>query len=173
MTTCKAHKSLLCLLKVGRPSCSPHLIRLQPSSLMSLSLLEEAGLSLMVRQTHAFYNPSLAKGRTQRCCKGQNVDTWWQRAKLSVAAMFTETAFITPYSSFLLSSPTLSGFKHKEMRGKLAIGITANFINRNTAAEAQVAEISGVARIYNQKFFQQLLTDTGRDPHEGRARSWN
>lgn len=75
-TTCKAHKSLLCLLKVGRPSCSPRLTRLQPSSLMSLSLLEEAGLSLMVRQTHAFYNPSLAKGRTQRCCKGQNVDTW-------------------------------------------------------------------------------------------------
>ncbi|XP_026223575.1 F-actin-monooxygenase mical1 [Anabas testudineus] len=55
------------------------------------------------------------------------------------------------------------GFKHKELRGKLAIGITANFINRNTAAEAQVAEISGVARIYNQKFFQQLLTETGID----------
>lgn len=59
------------------------------------------------------------------------------------------------------SSPKLSGFKHKELRGKLAIGITANFINRKTAAEAQVAEISGVARIYNQKFFQQLLTETG------------
>ncbi|XP_035500329.2 F-actin-monooxygenase mical1 isoform X1 [Scophthalmus maximus] len=55
------------------------------------------------------------------------------------------------------------GFKHKELRGKLAIGITANFINRHTAAEAQVAEISGVARIYNQKFFQDLLTETGID----------
>ncbi|XP_040912898.1 F-actin-monooxygenase mical1 [Toxotes jaculatrix] len=55
------------------------------------------------------------------------------------------------------------GFKHKELRGKLAIGITANFVNRNTAAEAQVAEISGVARIYNQKFFQELLTETGID----------
>ncbi|XP_035014661.2 F-actin-monooxygenase mical1 isoform X1 [Hippoglossus stenolepis] len=55
------------------------------------------------------------------------------------------------------------GFKHKELRGKLAIGITANFINRNTAAEAHVAEISGVARIYNQKFFQDLLTETGID----------
>uniref|UniRef100_A0A3P8RNP5 Molecule interacting with CasL protein 1 n=1 Tax=Amphiprion percula TaxID=161767 RepID=A0A3P8RNP5_AMPPE len=55
------------------------------------------------------------------------------------------------------------GFKHKELRGKLAIGITANFINGNTAAEAQVAEISGVARIYNQKFFQELLTETGID----------
>uniref|UniRef100_UPI0037E786BA F-actin-monooxygenase mical1 n=1 Tax=Semicossyphus pulcher TaxID=241346 RepID=UPI0037E786BA len=55
------------------------------------------------------------------------------------------------------------GFKHKELRGKLAIGITTNFINRNTAAEAQAAEISGVARIYNQKFFQDLLTETGID----------
>ncbi|KAM4737736.1 F-actin-monooxygenase mical1 isoform 1-T2 [Anableps anableps] len=55
------------------------------------------------------------------------------------------------------------GFKHKELRGKLAIGITANFINRNTAAEAQVPEISGVARIYNQKFFQDLLNETDID----------
>uniref|UniRef100_A0A674BFM6 Molecule interacting with CasL protein 1 n=1 Tax=Salmo trutta TaxID=8032 RepID=A0A674BFM6_SALTR len=55
------------------------------------------------------------------------------------------------------------GFKRKELRGKLAIGITCNFINRHTAAEAQVAEISGVARIYNQKFFQDLLTETGID----------
>ncbi|XP_061684345.1 F-actin-monooxygenase mical1 [Syngnathoides biaculeatus] len=55
------------------------------------------------------------------------------------------------------------GFKHKELRGKLAIGITANFVNRFTTSEAQVAEISGVARIYNQKFFQDLLTETGID----------
>ncbi|KAK5611091.1 hypothetical protein CRENBAI_022162 [Crenichthys baileyi] len=55
------------------------------------------------------------------------------------------------------------GFKHKELRGKLAIGITANFINRKTAAEAQVPEISGVARIYNQKFFQDLLNATDID----------
>ncbi|XP_056279032.1 F-actin-monooxygenase mical1 isoform X2 [Pseudoliparis swirei] len=34
---------------------------------------------------------------------------------------------------------------------------------RHTAAEAQVAEISGVARIYNQKFFQELLTEMGID----------
>ncbi|XP_056130719.1 F-actin-monooxygenase mical1 [Lampris incognitus] len=55
------------------------------------------------------------------------------------------------------------GFRHKELRGKLAIGITANFVNRNTAAEAQVPEISGVARIYNQKFFQDLLIERGID----------
>ncbi|XP_020560558.1 F-actin-monooxygenase mical1 isoform X3 [Oryzias latipes] len=56
-----------------------------------------------------------------------------------------------------------NGFKRKELRGKLAIGITANFINRNTAAEVKVPEISGVARIYNQKFFKDLLTQTGID----------
>ncbi|KAL2103853.1 hypothetical protein ACEWY4_000721 [Coilia grayii] len=55
------------------------------------------------------------------------------------------------------------GFQRKELRGKLAIGITANFINRHTSAEAQVPEISGVARIYNQKFFQELHTEMGID----------
>ncbi|XP_028652857.1 F-actin-monooxygenase mical1 [Erpetoichthys calabaricus] len=55
------------------------------------------------------------------------------------------------------------GFRRKEMRGKLAIGITANFINRHTAAEAKVSEISGVAKIYNQKFFQNLHKETGID----------
>uniref|UniRef100_A0A3P8XNY6 Molecule interacting with CasL protein 1 n=1 Tax=Esox lucius TaxID=8010 RepID=A0A3P8XNY6_ESOLU len=54
-------------------------------------------------------------------------------------------------------------FRRKELRGKLAIGITCNFINRHTAEEAQVAEISGVARIYNQKFFKDLQTETGID----------
>lgn len=55
------------------------------------------------------------------------------------------------------------GFKRKELRGKLAIGITANFVNRNSSAEAQVEEISGVARIYNQKFFQELHSQAGID----------
>lgn len=56
-----------------------------------------------------------------------------------------------------------SGFKIKELRGKLAIGITANFINHHTTDEAQVPEISGVARIYNQKFFQELQTEMGME----------
>uniref|UniRef100_A0AAY4DU29 F-actin monooxygenase n=1 Tax=Denticeps clupeoides TaxID=299321 RepID=A0AAY4DU29_9TELE len=58
---------------------------------------------------------------------------------------------------------TLSGFRRKEFRGKLAIAITANFINRNTTAEAKVEEISGVAFIFNQKFFQDLREATGID----------
>ncbi|XP_031678909.1 protein-methionine sulfoxide oxidase mical2b isoform X11 [Oncorhynchus kisutch] len=58
---------------------------------------------------------------------------------------------------------TLDGFKRKEFRGKLAIAITANFVNRNTTAEAKVEEISGVAFIFNQKFFLELKEETGID----------
>ncbi|CAB3982261.1 F-actin-monooxygenase MICAL3 isoform X14, partial [Paramuricea clavata] len=58
---------------------------------------------------------------------------------------------------------TLKGFKRKEFRGKLAIAITMNFINRNTKADARVEEISGVAYIFNQGFFQDLKEATGID----------
>uniref|UniRef100_A0AAY4DCJ7 F-actin monooxygenase n=1 Tax=Denticeps clupeoides TaxID=299321 RepID=A0AAY4DCJ7_9TELE len=58
---------------------------------------------------------------------------------------------------------TLDGFRRKEFRGKLAIAITANFVNRNTTAEAKVEEISGVAFIFNQKFFLDLKEETGID----------
>ncbi|XP_032893685.1 F-actin-monooxygenase MICAL3 isoform X14 [Amblyraja radiata] len=56
---------------------------------------------------------------------------------------------------------TLEGFRRKEFRGKLAIAITANFINRHTRDEARVEEISGVAFIFNQKFFRDLREATG------------
>ncbi|XP_006840000.1 PREDICTED: protein-methionine sulfoxide oxidase MICAL1 isoform X1 [Chrysochloris asiatica] len=56
-----------------------------------------------------------------------------------------------------------AGFTIREMRGKLAIGITVNFVNGRTVEETQVPEISGVARIYNQSFFQSLLKATGID----------
>lgn len=55
----------------------------------------------------------------------------------------------------------MAGFGRKEFRGKLAIAITANFVNRNTTAEAKVEEISGVAFIFNQKFFLELKEETG------------
>ena len=55
----------------------------------------------------------------------------------------------------------VSGFRRKEFRGKLAIAITANFVNRHTEAEARVDEISGVAFIFNQKFFKDLYAATG------------
>ncbi|XP_019369672.1 PREDICTED: protein-methionine sulfoxide oxidase MICAL1 isoform X3 [Gavialis gangeticus] len=55
------------------------------------------------------------------------------------------------------------GFKRKETRGKLAIGITTNFVNHHSRAEVEVPEISGVARIYKQQFFQKLYNKTGID----------
>lgn len=58
---------------------------------------------------------------------------------------------------------TLEGFKRKEFRGRLAIAITANFINKKTLAEAKVEEISGVAFIFNQAFFKDLYEKTGID----------
>ena len=63
---------------------------------------------------------------------------------------------------FFAVSVFLSGFSRTEFRGKLAIAITANFTNRNTTAEAKVEEISGVAFIFNQKFFLDLKEETGR-----------
>ena len=56
---------------------------------------------------------------------------------------------------------TLTGFKRKEFRGKLAIAITANFINKHSQAEEMVEEISGVAFIFNQKFFNDLNEELG------------
>lgn len=38
---------------------------------------------------------------------------------------------------------TLEGFRRKEFRGKLAIAITANFINKRTEAEAKVSTAMG------------------------------
>lgn len=58
---------------------------------------------------------------------------------------------------------TLPGFKRKEFRGKLAIGITANFVNHQTNEENEVQERSGVAFIFDQKFFLDLKRDTGID----------
>ncbi|GIX74346.1 protein-methionine sulfoxide oxidase mical3a [Caerostris extrusa] len=46
---------------------------------------------------------------------------------------------------------------------KLAIAVTANFINKHSPEEARVPEISGVAFIFNQKFFQDMKEQTSID----------
>ena len=51
--------------------------------------------------------------------------------------------------------------RRKEFRGKLAIAITANFTNKRTTAEAIVDEISGVAFVYKQDFFNNLYEQFG------------
>jgi len=58
---------------------------------------------------------------------------------------------------------TLPGFNRKEFRGRLAIGITANFVNYYSAEEAKVEERSGVAFIFDQKFFLDLRSETNID----------
>lgn len=75
----------------------------------------------------------------------------------------------TPHRPATAFLPPPPGFTVREMRGKLAIGITVNFVNRRTVEETQVPEISGVARIYNQSFFQSLLKATGQGPSLSRG----
>ena len=61
----------------------------------------------------------------------------------------------------ILRPPYFIGFRRKEFRGKLAIAITANFKNKRTTAEAVVEEISGVAFVYKQDFFNNLYEELG------------
>ncbi|RNA17229.1 hypothetical protein BpHYR1_005157, partial [Brachionus plicatilis] len=58
---------------------------------------------------------------------------------------------------------SLPGFLRREFRGRLAIGITVNFVNYNTPDEQKVAERGGVAFIFDQKFFLELRRETGID----------
>lgn len=84
------------------------------------------------------------------------MEQWWRN--------LTKSCF----NNFAAAVSLLLGFRRKEFRGKLAIAITANFVNRNTTAEAKVEEISGVAFIFNQKFFLELKEETG-EPGKDRA----
>ena len=56
---------------------------------------------------------------------------------------------------------SMPGFQSKEFRAKLALAITANFVNHNTKDEASVEEISGVAYVYRQDFFKSLAKEHG------------
>lgn len=91
-----------------------------------------------------------------------NDDSGWR------AAIFPKDHVVSHYEFDVLIGAdgkrnTLEGFKRKEFRGKLAIAITANFINKKTEAEAKAEEISGVAFIFNQSFFKELYHTTGID----------
>uniref|UniRef100_A0A1I8ALX6 LIM zinc-binding domain-containing protein n=2 Tax=Steinernema glaseri TaxID=37863 RepID=A0A1I8ALX6_9BILA len=56
---------------------------------------------------------------------------------------------------------TVKGFAKDCMRAQLAIGITANFKNMRTAAEILVPELSGVAYLYRQSFFNRMEEEIG------------
>ena len=51
---------------------------------------------------------------------------------------------------------SVTGFTRKLMRGKLAIGITANFVNRRTREDNKAKEIGGLLYVYDQEFFDNL-----------------
>ena len=55
------------------------------------------------------------------------------------------------------------GFERKCFRGKLAIAITANFINSHSRVENCIEEIGGIFYIFKQEFFNSLREDTGID----------
>ncbi|XP_063689253.1 uncharacterized protein LOC134822278 isoform X3 [Bolinopsis microptera] len=52
-------------------------------------------------------------------------------------------------------------FQYKEFRGQQAIGMTVNFVNRSTMEELTIEEISGIAFIYNQEFFNEMYAELG------------
>ena len=56
---------------------------------------------------------------------------------------------------------SLPGFRTKEFRAKLALAITVNFVNHNTKQESSVPEISGVAYVYRQDFFNSMAKELG------------
>lgn len=58
---------------------------------------------------------------------------------------------------------SLPGFHSKEFRAKLALAITANYVNSFTKHESSVPEISGVSYVYRQNFFDDLASRHGID----------
>ncbi|KAI6196371.1 hypothetical protein M3Y94_01100900 [Aphelenchoides besseyi] len=50
----------------------------------------------------------------------------------------------------------LPTFKHNVVRGKLALGITVNFVHHRTKQENDIPELQGVAYVYRQHFFDEL-----------------
>jgi len=56
-----------------------------------------------------------------------------------------------------------TGFTHKAFRGKLALAITANFVNKRSESEEQALEIAGISSIFKQQFFKDMFAQTGID----------
>lgn len=54
-------------------------------------------------------------------------------------------------------------FSKKCLRGKLAIAITANFVNNKTIQENMIPEAGGLSFIFDQAFFIGIKQRTGID----------
>ena len=72
----------------------------------------------------------------------------WQRCETDHIIFYCYYILTNHLSTnyIVTATPCFSGFKRKEFRGKLAIAITANFINKHSEAEGRVEEISGKNR---------------------------
>eukprot|EP00092_Neocalanus_flemingeri_P006096 GFUD01006567.1.p1 GENE.GFUD01006567.1~~GFUD01006567.1.p1 ORF type:complete len:564 (-),score=170.18 GFUD01006567.1:189-1880(-) len=57
----------------------------------------------------------------------------------------------------------IDGFSRYSLDAKLAIAITANFVNKWTHEENEVEEIGGLGRQYDQDFFKEMHEETGVD----------
>ncbi|KRZ24818.1 Protein-methionine sulfoxide oxidase MICAL2 [Trichinella pseudospiralis] len=81
------------------------------------------------------------------------------------AALNPENHFLSDYQFNVIINAdgkrnNILGFPHKEFRGKLAIGLTANFVNHHTEVENNVKEISGISYFYDSSFFRGLEEET-------------
>ncbi|KRX24127.1 Protein-methionine sulfoxide oxidase MICAL2 [Trichinella nelsoni] len=81
------------------------------------------------------------------------------------AALIPENHFLSDYQFNVIINAdgkrnNIPGFPHKEFRGKLAIGLTANFVNHHTEMENNVKEISGISYFYDSNFFRGLEEET-------------
>ena len=61
------------------------------------------------------------------------------------------------------SNCVIDGFKRFALDARLAIAITANFVNKWTREENLVEEIGGLGRQYDQDFFKDMATEVGVD----------
>ena len=55
----------------------------------------------------------------------------------------------------------IDGFNRQSLNAKLAIAVTANFVNYRTKEETSVEEISGISKQFNMKFFADIEKDKG------------
>ncbi len=57
----------------------------------------------------------------------------------------------------------LLGFERRCVRGRQALGITANYINNHTKADSVVKELGGLTCLYSQQFFKDIKQHCGID----------
>lgn len=57
----------------------------------------------------------------------------------------------------------IEGFDRRSLDAKLAIAVTANFVNNHSEEEAEVRQISGIAKHFHQQFFKDMKQECNID----------